>query len=264
MSDPVVAPLGCSPSDDQARIPLHESPVDEPHVHLGEIDVLSAGRLGDPPEPLQEQVLVVPQEPLGAEVLADLLRVSRLVLSSDLGEDRLRQALDHVLRSVPQIVRDLEADPLVGSRPLQLEVPEGGELRRDVLVSVPDACVAHGPVQHLAVAVFHFLLSPGPKCPEKGLADVRLRDRRASRTHSEREGADGPICARSVPDTGTGTGENNKISVCQIVQIGGLYHLIEETILCTDGVMVIDEPLILIVQFIYFIFIVLVSFDTIY
>ena len=181
VSDPVVAPVGCSPPDYQARIPLHESPVDEPHVDLREIDVLSVRSLGDPPEPLQEEVLVVPQEPLGAEVLADLLRVSRLVLSSDLGEDRLCQALDHVLRSVPQIVRDLEADPLVAPGPLQLEVPEGGELRRDVLVSVPDACVAHGPVQHLAVAVFHFLLSPGPKCPKKGLADVRLRDRCAPR-----------------------------------------------------------------------------------
>ena len=95
-------------------------------------------------------------------MLADLLGVGFPILTANPGEDHHRQALNHVLRSIPQIVRDLEADQLVGSRPLQLEVPEGEEFRRNVLESVSDACVAHGPVQHLVVAVFHFLFSPGP------------------------------------------------------------------------------------------------------
>lgn len=43
--------------------------------------------------------------------------------------------------------------------------------------------------------------------PREGLAEPRLRDRRTPRNDSEREGADGPICARSVPEKGTGTGD---------------------------------------------------------
>ena len=45
------------------------------------------------------------------------------------------------------------------------------------------------------------------------MADVRLRDRRAPRTYSRRQGADGPICARSVPEQGTGTGEDKYVHI---------------------------------------------------
>ena len=37
---------------------LHESPVDEPHIYLCEINILSTRGLGDSPEPLQKEVLL--------------------------------------------------------------------------------------------------------------------------------------------------------------------------------------------------------------
>ena len=201
MSDGLAAAFR-SPPDYQVWVPLHDSFINEPPVRFGQVHVLSAGGLGDSPNPLQEELLVVPQEPLRAEVLANLLRVLLPVLPSDSGEDCLCQAPDHALRCVPQVVRHLEADPLARPGPLKFEVPEGGELRFHVIKSVSCSGCCHRPCQHL-VAAFHFLLSPGSKCPEKGLADVRLRDWRAPRTHSRKEGADGPICARSVPAQGT-------------------------------------------------------------